>query len=120
MGRTVRTMAGPPVMYYLVIDGTESQDAATFGALLESRGWTNLASTYLKPARDDSTRLFDPVQTYLPIPLVEARGKKIAVVAPGGRDGKGLDRFWLQAGTIVEEGHAFDGRELAAQLSARF
>jgi hypothetical protein len=113
-------MAGPPVLYYLAIDGTESQDAATFGALLEGRGWKNLATTYLKPAKDDANRLFDPVHTELPIPLVEARGKKIAVVAPGGRDGKGLDPFWLGLGQVRENGQVVDGRKLAANLSATF
>jgi hypothetical protein len=118
--RTVRTVAGPPVPYYLAIDGTEAQDAATFGALLEGRGWKNLAATYLKPAPDDPTRLIDPAHEYLPIPLVAARGRKIAVVAPGGRDGRGLDPFWLKLGRWKEDGVVIDGRLLAAELSAAF
>jgi hypothetical protein len=113
-------MAGPPVLYYLAIDGTESQDAAVFGALLEGRGWRNLASAYLKPAPDDPTRLLDPHHEYLPIPLVEANGRKIAVVAPGGRDAKGLDRFWRQVGMVDLGGSLVDGRRLAADLSANF
>lgn len=119
MPRTVRTLAGPPVLYYLAIDGTEAQDAATFGALLEGRGWKNLATTYLKPAKDDPTRLVDPAHDYLPIPLVEAKGKKIAVVAPGGRDGKGLDKFWMTyPGSRRTKRGTFPGRYAAAEESA--
>jgi hypothetical protein len=36
--RKVTTMAGPQPLYYLAIDGTEAQDSAVFGALLEGRG----------------------------------------------------------------------------------
>jgi hypothetical protein len=122
MARTVHTAAGPPPLYYLCIDGTEAQDAATFGALLEQRGWKNLATTYLKPAKDDPSRLLDPAHDFLPIPLVEAKGRRIAVVAPGGRDGKGLDSFWRRYPhhangwgdtTVV-------GRYAAAELSCQF
>jgi hypothetical protein len=115
-------MAGPQPLYYLAIDGTEAQDSAVFGALLEGRGWKNLASTFLKPAPDDPSRLVDPAHDFLPIPLVEAKGKKVAVVSPTGTHAKGKDRFWASfsrqstdvAGTVVR------GRRAAAELSALF
>jgi hypothetical protein len=115
-------MAGPPVLYYLAIDGTEAQDSAVFGALLEGRGWKNLAATYLKPAADDPTRLVDPAHDFLPIPVVEARGKRVAVVSPGGRDSKGLDRFWRSyPGEAKDQiGRVVHRRYAAAELSAAF
>src|SRR4051794_26831804 len=110
-------MAGPPVLYYLAIDGTEAQDSATFGALLEGRGWKNLAATYLRPAADDPSRLVDPAHDFLPIPLVEARGKKIAVVSPNGRQSKGLDAFWRfhQGQVTTPRGNTAKWRYAAAE-----
>src|SRR4051812_25480432 len=115
-------MAGPPVLYYLAIDGTEAQDSAVFGALLEGRGWKNLAATFLRPAADDPTRLVDPAHDFLPILLVEARGKKIAVVAPNGTGGYGLDRFWRFYPTQAKtrRGETVEGRYAAAEKSGEF
>jgi hypothetical protein len=120
MDRTLRTAAGPPPLYYLAIDGTDAKDAATFGALLESRGWKNLATTFLRPAPDDPNRLVDPTHDFLPIPLIPARGKKIAVVAPCGTNGLGLEPFWARyQGTVDSPRGRAVGRYAAAELGAK-
>ena len=120
MARKVTTMAGPPPLYYLAIDGTEAQDSAVFGALLEGRGWQNLAATFLSPAPDDPTRLVDPAHEFLQIPLVGVRGKQVAVVAPNGRDGKGLEACWkvFKGETRTKRGDTVTGRYSAAEQSA--
>jgi len=122
VARTVRTVAGPPVLYYLAIDGTEAQDAATFGALLEGRGWKNLAATFLKPAPDDPSRLVDPAHDYLSIPLMGPDGRKVAVVSPNGQNGSGLDGFWRNYPGKVRtpDDEVVEGRYAAAELSGRF
>ena len=113
-------MAGPPPLYYLAIDGTEAQDSAVFGALLEGRGWKNLASTFLKPAPDDPSRLVDPAHDFLSIPLIQTNSDPIAVVSPNGANGTGLDVFWKSyAGTAkTKDGQVVEGRYAAAELSA--
>jgi hypothetical protein len=121
VARKVTTMAAPEPLYYLAIDGTNAQDAAVFGALLEGRGWKNLATTFLKPAPDDPSRLVDPAHDFLPIPLVPSNGKRIAVVSPNGKDGKGLDRFWMtySGEALTNFGKAL-GRYAAVELSGEY
>jgi hypothetical protein len=115
-------MAGPEPLYYLAIDGTDAKDAALFGALLEGRGWQNLATTFLKPAPDDPGRLVDPAHDFLPIMFVEARGKKVAIVAPNGTNGEGLDPFWkyYQGEEKTRDGEVVMGRYAAAEKSGKF
>lgn len=125
MGRTVRTMAAPPVLYYLAIDGTEAQDAVVFSTLLEQRGWKNLASTYLKPAPDEPNRLVDPEHDFLPVWMVRATpdGERVAVVLPNGRNGKGIEGMWWNrypAHTKGADGRMVEGRYAAAELGAAF
>jgi hypothetical protein len=122
VARTVRTIAGAPVLYYLAIDGTEAQDAAVFGALLEGRGWKNLATTFLKPAPDDPERLVDPAHDFLSIPLMGAPGNKVAVVSPNGIDGTGLDNFWRRypGQAKTPDGVPVAGRYAAAETSGRY
>jgi len=97
--------------YYLCIDATGAADSVEYGKLLEQMfGWRNLLSEFLEPdpkaaAGDD--RLLDPNHPFLPIctfPPAPGRKKPIAIVCPGGRDGKALDAFWANySGEAVDE-----------------
>jgi hypothetical protein len=115
-------MAAPEPLYYLAIDGTDAQDAAIFGALMEGRGWQNLATTFLKPAVDNPFRLVDPVHEFLSIIQFTRDGKKVAVVSPNGFNGTGTDPFWTHYPATVtnKDGITVGGRYAAAELSAEF
>ena len=87
--------------YYLCIDGTGAQDSVEYGRQLQDKpfGFRNLLTEFLKPdpkAGKGDERLLDPNHPFLPICTFPAAGFKdpIAVVCPGGRDGRGLDGFW--------------------------
>ncbi|HXU80290.1 MAG TPA: hypothetical protein VN914_02760, partial [Polyangia bacterium] len=118
MARKVTTIAGPQPLYYLAIDGTEAQDSAVFGALLEGRGWQNLATTFLKPPSDNPIRLTDPLHDFLSIPMVNTRGKSVAVVCPNGLNGMGNDPFWINyPGKFQsQEAGLVEGRYAATEL----
>ncbi|WP_394847457.1 hypothetical protein LZC95_08325 [Pendulispora brunnea] len=90
------TAVAPQFFYYVLIDGTDAVDSAAFGAELEKHtGWRNLYGDFLARAKKDPQRLHDPAHPFLPICLVEAGGKKVAVVCPGGRNAYGKDPFWI-------------------------
>jgi hypothetical protein len=118
-----KTVAAPPPLYYLAIDGTNDLDAMTFGALLEAhRNWKNLATTYLRPRSEHPGYLFDPVHPFLPIPVVTMDGKSVAIVAPGGKDGIGKDPFWRHVESTAQgrrDSPVF-GRHAEAEKSHRF
>jgi len=84
--------AAPSNFYYVAIDGTEALDSVTFGQLLEANtGWKNLAGQFLEKEPKKGLRLLDPAHPYLPICIVNS----IAVVSPNGRNGIGIDDFWM-------------------------
>src|SRR5205814_8266671 len=89
---------------------------------LERGGGKDLAATDLRRAPDNPSRLVDPAHGCLSIPLLAARGKSVAVVSPGGRDGKGLDAFWRGHPDRMKtrRGQVVSGRYASAERSAEF
>lgn len=123
--------AAPGNFYYVAIDGTEALDSVAFGQLLEANtGWKNLAEQFLEKEPRKGLRLLDPAHPYLPI----CRFGSIAVVSPNGRNGLGIDDFWMHyKGELPEEApdgtkewtdlsdsYITRGRKTAAEKSADF
>jgi hypothetical protein len=100
--------------YYLCIDGTGAQDSVEYGQLLQEMfGWRNLLSEFLKPDPAGEKRLIDPNHPFLSVCTFPARkGKPIAVVSPGGRDGQGLDAFWQTYKGETDDEKANQGRHV--------
>ncbi len=102
--------------YYLCIDGTGTEDSVEYGRLLEEKfGWRNLCAEFLEPdpnAAKGDERLVDPNHPFLPICTFPAAGRKkpIAVVCPGGRNGRGLDAFWEKYNGETPDEKANNGR----------
>jgi hypothetical protein len=99
------TSVAPPPIYYLLVDGTNAVDSAAFGAALEKAfpAFKNLAEESLGRQEDptaDATgpyvkRLVDANHKELPIwRFHDKSGKDIAVVMPGGKDGRCADKAW--------------------------
>ena len=85
------TLTQPERLYYVVIDGTEDSDSIAFGQQLEQvKGWKNLCTEHLEKDPVKGFRRVNPAHVYLPIPISGG----IAVVAPSGRNGLGIDDFW--------------------------
>lgn len=88
----------PPPLYYLVIDGTEELDSATFGKEIQERfKWKNLVSD-LDPDPADKTRLVDATHPFLLVrKCMDATGMtSIPTVTPAGKDGYGQDTAWAR------------------------
>ena len=100
--------------YYMCIDGTGAQDSVEYGQLLQELfGWRNVVSEFLKPDPAGEKRLVDPNHPFLSVCTFPARkGKPIAIVSPGGRDGQGLDAFWQKYKGETAEEQANDGRHV--------
>jgi hypothetical protein len=85
------TLTRPEPLYYVVIDGTEDSDSVAFGQQIEQvKGWKNLCTEHLERDKGKGFRRVDPAHNYLSIPISSG----IAVVAPNGRNGLGIDDFW--------------------------